>query len=79
MDKRKLLGTGIFGAAVMAVCCFTPALLILLGAVGLSAWLAWLDYLLIPGLILFIGLTAVALLLWQRERQLPDARAVPEE
>lgn len=74
-----MFGTGLAGTAVFAVCCFTPALVILLGAVGLSAWLAWLDYLLIPGLILFIGLTAVALLLWLRERRLPDARAVPEE
>lgn len=74
-----MLGTGIAGSTVMAVCCFTPALVILLGAVGLSAWLAWLDYLLIPGLILFVGLTAVALPLWLRERRLPNARAVPEE
>jgi mercuric ion transport protein len=34
---------------------------LLLGALGLSAWLAWLDYVLLPALVLFLGLTAYAL------------------
>jgi len=32
-------GTGIVGTVIAALCCFTPALVVLLGAVGLSAWL----------------------------------------
>ena len=47
MDDRGLLGTGIAGTAIAVVCCFTPALVILLGALGLSAWLAWLDFVLL--------------------------------
>jgi len=62
MKHKKLFTTGILGTGVMAICCFTPALVILLGAVGLSAWLSWLDYLLLPLLIFFIGLTIYALL-----------------
>jgi mercuric ion transport protein len=32
-------------------------LALLLGAVGLSAWLAWLDYVLHPALILFLAIS----------------------
>ena len=61
MSDRKLLGIGLGGSALAAVCCFTPALVLLLGALGLSAWLAWLDFVLLPALVLFLGLTAYAL------------------
>jgi len=37
------------------------SLAILLGAVGLSAWVAGLDYVLIPALAMFIGLFLYAL------------------
>ena len=58
---NKLLLTGLIGTALAAVCCFTPALVVLLAALGLSAWLAWLDYVLFPALIFFAGLTGYAL------------------
>ena len=60
MNDRKLLGTGIVGAVIAALCCFTPLLVVLLGAVGLSAMLGWLDYVLFPALAFFIGLTIYA-------------------
>ena len=67
MNDRTLLRTGIIGTLVAAVCCFTPALVVLLGAVGLSAWLGWLDYVLLPALALFLVITAYALVRrWQR-------------
>jgi mercuric ion transport protein len=66
MTDKALLCTGAAGSVIAAICCFTPALVILLGAVGLSAWLAWIDYVLLPALVLFLGLTAVA---WLRLRQ----------
>jgi mercuric ion transport protein len=68
MTDKGLLCTGIAGSGVAAICCFTPALVLLLGAGGLSAWLAWLDYVLLPGLLLFLGLTGFALLRIQRRR-----------
>ncbi len=67
MKERKLLGLGLGGTAVTAVCCFTPALVILLGGFGLSAWLAWLDYVLLPMLVAFIALTLFALMRIQRK------------
>ena len=59
--RDKLLTTGVIGTAVAAVCCFTPALVIVLGALGLSAWLAWLDYVLIPALLTFAAVTGYAI------------------
>ncbi len=60
MNDKKLLGFGIGGTVVAALCCFTPILVVLLGAVGLSAALGWLDYVLFPALAFFIGLTIYA-------------------
>ena len=60
MNDRKLLATGCTGTIIAAICCFTPALVILLGAVGLSAWLGWLDYVLLPSLAIFLCITAYA-------------------
>ena len=60
MNDKTLLGVGIVGSLVAAVCCFTPALVVLLGAVGLSAALAWLDYVLLPVLVLFLGVAVYA-------------------
>ncbi len=67
-DKnKKLLNTGITGAVVTALCCFTPVLVILFGAIGLSAWLGWIDYVLFPALGFFVLLTIYAV--YQRTRQ----------
>jgi len=60
MKKSTLLKTGIIGTAFAALCCFTPVLVILFGAVGLSAWVGHLDAVLMPALIFFVALTAYA-------------------
>ena len=72
MRTGTLLGVGAVGTVVTALCCFTPVLVILLGAVGLSAALGWLDYVLLPALGMFLLITAYALWRWYRERPCPD-------
>ena len=62
MKKSTLLKTGLLGTALAALCCFTPVLVILLGAVGLSAWVGHIDTVLMPALFLFLGLTVYAFL-----------------
>ncbi len=62
MNRKQLLKIGITGTVVTAICCFTPLLVVLLSAVGLSAWLAWLDSLLVPLLVVFSAITAFALM-----------------
>lgn len=61
MKNTRLLQFGIAGSIISAIWRFTPALVVLLAALGLSAWLAWLDSLLIPLLVLFIAITVFAL------------------
>jgi mercuric ion transport protein len=60
MSDKTLLGIGIGGTVVAVLCCFTPILVVLLGVVGLSAALGWLDYVLFPALAFFVGLTIYA-------------------
>lgn len=50
MNDKTILRTGVIGTVIAAICCFTPFLVVVLGAVGLSAWLGWLDYVLLPAL-----------------------------
>ncbi|MFN3491741.1 MAG: mercury resistance system transport protein MerF [Anaerolineales bacterium] len=55
------LKTGIVGTIITALCCFTPILVILLGAVGLGWLIGYLDYILFPALFIFLGLTVYGL------------------
>ncbi|MCH8209468.1 MAG: mercury resistance system transport protein MerF [Nitrospinae bacterium] len=63
--NKKLLNTGIIGTIVTALCCFTPALVFLFGILGLSSWLSGLDYVLLPALVVFLGITIYALAMRQ--------------
>ena len=56
-----MLKTGIIGTVVAAICCFTPLLVILFGAVGLGAAVGYLDVVLLPALVIFVGITVVAI------------------
>ncbi len=62
MQDRALLKLGLTGTIVTAICLFTPTLAWLLALSGLAGWLAWLDYVLLPLLVVFLGLTAYAAL-----------------
>lgn len=68
MTDRNILKVGIIGTAVTALCCFTPILVILLGTVGLSALVGWLDFVLLPALAVFVGITIYAL--WRKKRKI---------
>ncbi len=63
MDDKKMLHIGSSGTAIAAVCCFTPALVVLFGFAGLSAFVGWLDYGLFPMLFASMGVVAYALYL----------------
>lgn len=65
-SSNGLLKTGVIGLAVIALCCFTPILVVTLGIVGLGAVTGYLDYVLFPGLIVFVGITIHALTRKQR-------------
>lgn len=67
--RDKFLLTGVIGIVIVALCCFTPVLVILLGVVGLSALTGVLDYVLIPALVAFVLLTIYALVRRSRSQQ----------
>ena len=64
MTDRSLITTGAIGAALAAICCATPLLAVVLGGIGLSAWLAKADYIVMP--VLLLGIALVGLGLYRR-------------
>jgi mercuric ion transport protein len=59
--SNGLLKIGIIGAAISALCCFTPILVLLLGTIGFSALIGKFDYVLLPAMAIFAGLIIYAL------------------
>ncbi len=66
MKDSTILKTGAVGAVIASICCLTPVLVLALGAVGLSAWLGWIDSVLLAALALFLAMTGYGL--WRRQR-----------
>ena len=58
---NSLLATGVVGTVAAALCYGTPVLAVVLGALGLSAWLAYADDVILPVLIASLALTGYAL------------------
>ena len=68
MKDDKLLKTGIIGTVTMAICCFTPVLVIAMGAAGLGAYVSGLDWVLFPLMGLSLCLIVVALIKRQKRK-----------
>lgn len=66
MKNNRLFTIGLAGSIIAALCCFTPVLVVLFGAVGLSAAVGLIDYIVLPALAGFVFLTIYALLKRQR-------------
>lgn len=66
MKPKSLIKTGVIGTVIAALCCFTPVLVILFGAVGLSVLVGYLDYVLLPALAFFVALTIYAI--WRHQQ-----------
>ena len=64
----RLLAVGIVGTVLTALCCFTPLLVVVTGAMGLGM-AAWLDAVLLPALFVFVALTLYALVRRHRARR----------
>jgi len=66
MKPGTLLKVGVIGTIVTAICCFTPLLVVILGAIGLSSAVKLTDAVLLPLLGIFLIVTGYAL--WKRTR-----------
>ena len=52
------------GTVLVAICCFTPLLVILLSLIGLTLFVPYLDYFLLPLLVGLIILTIISFYQW---------------
>lgn len=66
---RGLIATGAVGAILAAICCTTPLLAVVLGAMGLSAWLAGADYVVLA--VLLAGAALIGLGVYRRHTERP--------
>ncbi len=75
MDKtssqisKKGMFAALTGTVLVALCCFTPILMVLMGAVGLSAFTPHLDLALLPALVIMIVLSIVSYLRWRKSAE----------
>ena len=75
MDKisfqasKKGIYAALSGTVLVAMCCFTPILVVLLGTVGLSALTPYLDIVLLPALFIMIVLTILSYLRWRKSAE----------
>ncbi len=60
-SRKRWVWIGGIGAAVAALCCATPILVVLLSTLGLAALTGYLDYVLLPALFIFLGIFAYGL------------------
>ena len=63
--RRSFIAAAV-GTAVVALCCFTPLLVIALGLVGVSFLTPYLDYVLLPALAVLLVVTVVSYRRWKQ-------------
>jgi len=81
MTPQRSIKVGLLGFLVAAVCCFTPLLVGLLALVGLGGLIGYVDFLLWPVLIFFLGLFLYGIFKkgWSSESCCAEKRAEQEK
>ena len=65
-SDTSLFKIGVIGSIIVAICCFTPLLVVIFGVVGLSSLIGLLDLVLLPALGIFLLMAGYGL--WKRYR-----------
>lgn len=73
--RTKGFVAAIMGTVLVALCCFTPLLVVTLGLVGLSVLTPYLDYILLPALGVMIIVTIISYRKWRPSRAGEEASA----
>jgi mercuric ion transport protein len=68
MTPRTQLYAAVVGTILVALCCFTPILVIAFAAVGLAAFTPYLDLVLLPALAVLIVVTWMSYRRYARTR-----------
>ncbi len=67
MNKyKKTFVASLVGTIIVAVCCFTPLLVVILGAIGLSIIVPYLDIILLPALGLLLIISIISYIKWRK-------------
>jgi mercuric ion transport protein len=65
---KKGFVAAIIGTVLVALCCFTPLLVVTFGIVGLSVLTPYLDYILLPALVVMVIVTVISYRKWRQSR-----------
>ncbi len=76
---KKRFYTALAGTIAVALCCFTPALIIALGVIGLGALTPYLDYVLFPALGVLIVVTVLSYRRWKKGRKISKEQRAKKE
>jgi mercuric ion transport protein len=63
--RNKFIAS-VTGTIVVAVCCFTPLIVLIFGAIGLSAVIPYLDFVLLPALAVLTIVTIISFIKWRK-------------
>ena len=63
---KKGFIAAIIGTALVALCCFTPIFVVVLGVIGLGGLTSYLDYVLLLALVIMIVVTIMSYRRWQQ-------------
>jgi mercuric ion transport protein len=63
---KKIFYAGLARTVIVALSCFTPLSVITLGAMGLSAFRPYLDYVLLPALGIMILMPVISYARWKK-------------
>lgn len=69
--QDKYAKVGFWSTLTAGVCCFTPLLVWIFAAAGLTAYVAYIDYVLLPALIIFLTLLFYG---WKRYNKIINAK-----
>jgi mercuric ion transport protein len=65
-NSKKAFISAVVGTVLIALCCFTPVLVGVLGILGLGFLTHYLDYALLPAFLVMLIVTVMAYRKWQR-------------
>ena len=74
LTPRRRFLTAVTGTIAVAICCFTPILLIALTAIGFGALTRYLDYVMIPAVVVLMFVMWRAYLEYARSQSAKGVR-----
>ncbi|MCF2969966.1 mercury resistance system transport protein MerF [Synechococcus sp. Nb3U1] len=60
MKSKVTFWASVLGTVIVSLCCFTPVVAITISAIGLGVMIGYLDYILLPALVVLLIITFVS-------------------